>query len=78
MSGENIDALRPPVTVCVPEGVLVTPKEANPNSASEGLKMRGGLSVVIAVVQGAWRVQGAELHVLHLIRRSAHLPQQGS
>lgn len=76
MSGENIDALRPPLTVWIPAGALVTPKEANPSFASEGLKMKGGLSVVLAVAQGAW--EGAELHILHFIHSFAHLPQQGS
>lgn len=59
MSGENINALRPPLTVWIPEGVLVTPKEAKPNFASKGLKKRRGLSVVVAEAQGAWRVAGS-------------------
>lgn len=58
MSGENINALRPPLTVWIPEGVLVTPKEAKPK-AIKGLKVRGGLSVAIAEAQGAWRVAGS-------------------
>lgn len=59
MSGENINTLRPPLTVWIPEGVLVTPKEANPNFARKGLKMRGELSVVVAEAQGSWRGAGS-------------------
>lgn len=69
MSGENIKALRPPLAVWIPEGVLVTPKEAKPNFAREGLKMRRGLNVVI--VEGG-REQSSTSFTLFIARHTCH------